>query len=220
MAETKLHFLHVSKTGGSAVKAALSKAGRTDLRLHSHKVHLADIPRGEGVIFFVRDPIARFVSGFYSRQRQGLPRYDVPWKRRERIAYGRFQTPDALAAALSSPDRDEQQAAYAAMGAIMHAKWSYDKWFGSGDAFAERLDDIVFIGLQEELDADFERLKRRIGLPYDIRLPTDDVAAHRNPGALDRSLSPVARENLQAWYAGDVAFYGLCKALRGRILSS
>jgi len=76
-----IHFLHIGKTGGSAIKYALTQysvSGRYAIYLHSHNFRLRDVPIGESVFFFLRDPISRFKSGFYSRQRQGQPRYFVP----------------------------------------------------------------------------------------------------------------------------------------------
>lgn len=76
-----LHFVHVGKTGGTAIKQALlshrlayrhernahklpaGPYGR--IHLHKHRFRLGDVPPGDFVFFCVRDPIARFVSGFY-----------------------------------------------------------------------------------------------------------------------------------------------------------
>ncbi|HEU5397607.1 MAG TPA: hypothetical protein VFV81_10585, partial [Verrucomicrobiae bacterium] len=69
------------------------------------------------------------------------------------------------------------------------------------------------IGFQETLDRDFEILKARLGLPPGLRLPTDDVGAHRNPSHLDKTLGAQAAGNLAAWYRDDVRFYGLCRQL-------
>src|SRR5689334_1107802 len=84
-----VHLLHVGKTGGTAVKHALAGVVTEQFRIvaHSHDITIRDVPIGEHVVFFVRDPISRFVSGFYSRQRQGRPRYDVPWSPNESIAF-------------------------------------------------------------------------------------------------------------------------------------
>src|SRR5205823_2768329 len=98
-----VNLLHVGKTGGTAVKHALRTAlhaGGYCIRLCRHGVRLRDVPPGEKVVFFVRDPASRFVSGFYSRLRQGRPRYTSPWSRAEKAAFGRFGTPNDLAAAL------------------------------------------------------------------------------------------------------------------------
>ena len=70
--ERPLHFLHIGKTGGTAVKHALKPvAAAGHLMLHGHDVRLHDVAPGEQVFFFLRDPLSCFVSAFYSRQREG-----------------------------------------------------------------------------------------------------------------------------------------------------
>ena len=60
-----VHFLHIRKTGGMALKAALSPvAAERGLLLREHGTALAKVPKGERAVFVVRDPVARFVSGF------------------------------------------------------------------------------------------------------------------------------------------------------------
>lgn len=213
-----INFLHVGKTGGTCVKAAL-KSGhahtpdRIRFRLLPHRTRLSDIPRGEKVFFFLREPASRFVSGFNSRQRQGRPRYDFPWSPAERIAFSRFQSAEDLAASLSSADRQVRDAAEDAMRAIQHVRESFYYWFISDDYLASRLDDIILIGFQETLEADFDRLKRLVGLPEDLALPGDEVAAHCSPTTQEAPLSAEAKANLSRWYAMDRRFYALCKQI-------
>ena len=76
-----VHFLHIRKTGGTAVKHALKSHLRTRrylIFLHKHNVKLKDVPVGDKVFFFLRDPVSRFVSGFYSKQRRGRPSLFLP----------------------------------------------------------------------------------------------------------------------------------------------
>ena len=59
-----VHFLHIGKTGGSAIKYALksySSNARYAIYIHNHNFILRDVPKGEGVVFFLRDPIERFI---------------------------------------------------------------------------------------------------------------------------------------------------------------
>ena len=74
----KFFFLHIGKTGGSAVQHALRSLAREDIVLCGHDVSLNDVPRGAKAVASIRHPVDRFVSGFYSRLRQGLPRYNAP----------------------------------------------------------------------------------------------------------------------------------------------
>jgi hypothetical protein len=215
-AERRLHFLHIGKTGGTAVKQCLQdNAGATDyeLLLHGHDVTLRDVPRGEKILFVIRDPLTRFVSGFNGRMREDLPRYHYPWKDAERMAFERFTTPDDLARALSSDDREERLAAEHAMRNIGHVNTPYSYWFGDERAVRKRLSDIFFIGFQDRLDDDFELLKRKLDLPAEARLPSEEIAAHRTPLGFSQYLGDEARANLERWYADDLDFVGLCREL-------
>lgn len=209
-----VHFLHLGKTGGSAVKYAIEHCRNPHLcyviYLHSHETTLREVPLGHKFFFFLRDPLSRFVSGFYSRQRQGQPRYFMPWTPGEAAAFARFETPNALALALSSSDPAERQAGEDAMRSILHVKDSYWNWFESRDYFLSRVPDLFFIGYQEQLADDFEVLRNKLFLPC-LTLPQDDVCAHRNPEDVDRKLERAAVANLKRWYKDDFAFVELCQ---------
>lgn len=201
----RIHMLHIGKTGGTALKHALEAAEfgpRRRMVMHGHEVGLADIPVGDGVIFVVRDPISRFVSGFHSRQRQGRPRYFSPWKAGEAEAFARFETPEALALALGSDDPSERDAAVAAMADIRHVRDRLSGWLGSPELLRARREDVVFAGRVETLDADIGRLAIRLGLDA-LELPTDATAAHRSP-VRPEPLSTRAIALLEDWYADDV----------------
>lgn len=211
-----LHFLHLGKTGGTAVKHALMQVPpgrRYVLYLHSHNVILEDIAKGEGVFFCVRNPTARFISGFYSRQRQGQPRHFSPWSPEEKSAFEFFSTPNQLGKALSSQDLALKQRAINAMKNIKHINSSYWDWFKDEDYLRSRQSDIFFIGFQEQLTENFEILKKRLGFPEIIELPKDDFHAHRNPIHLDKSLEAQAVKNIRDWYQDDYRFIELCREI-------
>jgi len=211
-----IHFLHIGKTGGTAVKHALRPhlvSADHVVYLSGHKVRLRDVPEGEKVFFFLRDPVSRFVSGFYSRQRQGQPRIFNPWTPVEKIAFDRFRTPNELACALSSNDDELKLAAEHAMKSIGHVKSSFWDWFESEAYFISRRSDILFVGFQESLDRDIQTLKAKLGIAVDLRLPDDDAQAHRTPSDLDIRLEPVAVENLKRWFEAEYGFIELSKRL-------
>ena len=214
-----LHFLHIGKTGGTAVKDALKPHYRgSSYRIfaYDHKPTLMDVPRGDKVFFFLRDPITRYVSAFYSRQRKGMPRFYRGWSPGERRAYKRFATANELALALSSHDEETRNAATDAMQQIQHCR-SYWYWFRDEEYFLSRLDDIWLVGRQETLGDDFVRLKKALGLPGEVTLPTEDHRAHRTPGDVQSGLEEQARRNLVAWYAADYRFLDLCAEHAERI---
>ena len=214
-----LHFLHIGKTGGTAFKFAVERARERagelacTIHLHPHTVRLRDIPEGDRFLFFLRDPIGRFVSGFYSRQREGRPRYVVPWRPDEADAFRRFDTPNALALALCAPDAALRGHAKAAMRSIRHVRDSYWNWFEDEAYFLSRRRDLFFIGRQERLAEDFAALRARLRLPDSAVLPAGDVDAHVAPRGLDRRIEEDAARNLRRWYAADFRFVALCRRL-------
>lgn len=211
---TPVHLLHVGKTGGTAVRHVLEPWASECpwLHLHRHPTRLADVPEGERVVLFLRDPERRFVSAFNSRLRKGRPRYNAEWSDGEATAFGEFPTPDALATALSDPDDARRERAVAAMRAIRHVRSGYWYWLGSPDLLAARADDILFVGTQEYLAEDVAALGTLLDLPL-APLPADPVEAHRTPDGVDTSLGDVARANLRKWQARDHRAIAACAAL-------
>ncbi len=212
-----IHFIHIGKTGGTAVKYVFRQFPSTKnyaIYLHSHSTTFEDIPKGEKIIFFLRDPISKFVSGFYSRQRQGQPRIFKPWSQEEKVAFEYFPTANQLAISLSSKDPEVKSHAEKAMRNIKHVQSSYWNWFHNEEYFKRRLDDIFFIGFQESLSEDFEILKEKLGIPHQIQLPNDDINTHKNPEKVDKSLENEAIENLKKWYKEEYQFIILCKTIK------
>jgi hypothetical protein len=208
-----LHVFHIGKTGGTALNHVLveyADACRYRPVFGGHVLTMADVPRGERFMFFIRDPLDRFVSAFNSRLREGRPRYHYPWRDEERVAFAEFKTPDQLGTALSSADRAERARAEDAMRGIGHVNTPYSFWFGSQRKLRKRLSDVFFIGFQERLDDDFELLKQKLGLPPDVDLPRGE-AAHETPAGFDTGLSETACANLARWYADDLGFVELCR---------
>ena len=218
-----VHLLHIGKTGGTAIKKRLTgheNSGDYELVLHEHEFNLRQAPLGEKAIVFSRDPISRFVSGFYDRQRESRPRHIAPWSPGEALAFSRFHTANELALALSSDDADMQAAAVHAMRNILHLgnpQWTF---FFNEDYLVSRQSDLLFIGFQETLNEDFELLKRILNLPEDLMLPADEVAAHKNSPHVDKRLDEEAIRNLRAWYRRDYRLLGLLHELAARIRSA
>jgi hypothetical protein len=213
------HFLHVGKTGGTAIKGALRSAGLPHtpygpLRLHRHRYTLADVPEGHKVFFCLRDPINRYLSGFYSRLRKGQPRFYYEWTTKEATAFEAFPTPQALAGALASDIQKIHRQAVRAMGAIRHVNRPIGYTLGSTDDFLARREDVVFIARQETLGADWPHLKAALGLPPELDLPADPERAHRGGPSEDRSLDEAQRRALTEWYATDYELLDLCERLR------
>lgn len=215
-----LHVLHIGKTGGTALKHALRQPAPSGwrLHLHPHAIPLSAVPEGEKVVFFLRDPISRFVSGFNSRRCQGRPRYHSPWSAAEERAFQRFATPDALGRALASEQPEVRATAVQAMRDIEHVRDSFWRWLVSPAELRRRSADLLFIGQQEYLAGDVAVLAG--WLATTLQLPDDPVLAHRNPPELDRNLSETARDALLRWYAADAGALLLCAISPGSAASA
>lgn len=202
-----VHFLHIGKTAGTSIKSAfnyhyLTVTDTCVFVLHNHGTYLTDIPKDEKVFFVVRDPLTRFVSGFYSRLREGMPRIYNPWKPEEKIAFELFKTPNELGEALSSSDKSIKESAKKALQNIGHVRSSYWRWVKSPEYLHQHLECIFWIGCQENLSNDFEKLKKKGALNID--LPKEK--AHASPSHFDSTLSDLARQNLTEWYKAEYDF--------------
>jgi Sulfotransferase family len=224
-----LHFLHIGKTGGTAIKRALWRArlaywleenshrapetpyGR--IKLHKHSFGLRDVPADDYVFFCVRDPIARFFSGFNSRRNKGQPTYYFEWSPAEKNAFEAFPTAHALAASLASDDKDERRLAEWAMSHIRHLG-PMGRRLGSPRQVRSKLKQIVYIGRQETLEADWRQIKTLLSLPPDVELPSDPAVAHLGRPRDDTSLDTAARDALHRWYKRDFKLLELCEKIR------
>lgn len=206
----RVHMLHIGKTGGTVIKDALRpfcRQGSYQIHLHSHRVYLEHIPQGEKVFFFLRHPVDRFVSGFYSRLRRGRPRYRSRWTAGERRAFSTFVNPSDLGESLSSDCEKVRLEGINAMREIRHVRSFLWDWFQSPEYFESRLPDVLFVGFQESLDRDFQILLSLLRLNETCTLSDDPIRAHKNPKSCDCSLTPLAFKNLTEYYAADILFF-------------
>lgn len=213
-----LHFLHIGKTGGTAIREALHSAEpeRHALVFHTHSTTLRHIPPGEQIVFFIREPLSRFVSGFASRQRKGQPRYFVEWGDAERAAFELFSSPGELARGLRDPSAERRREADLALRTINHVRFGYEDWLGPRADFNERLPDVFFIGRQEHLAADSRLLFSRLGV--EAALPTNPASAHRAPGPTP-VLSGEERTTMEARLAADIDYFSYLSGVAARLRS-
>ena len=166
-----LHFLHIGKTGGSAIKDSLKagikkqdrykneKAIRNNkpynirdlsreydrIVFHGHGSTLKNIPDSDFFFFCIRNPIKRYISGFNSRLNQGKPKYNCPWSNEERIAFSHFKTPNELAESLSSKDTQHKDAATKSIQNIRHVKDPMLSWFDNYEYLLKRSKHLISI---------------------------------------------------------------------------
>ncbi|MFT7686029.1 MAG: hypothetical protein ACI9FB_001374 [Candidatus Azotimanducaceae bacterium] len=208
-----IHLLHIGKTGGTALRYALRDV--PDVRngylvLHTHNTRLQDIPNGDKVIFFLREPLSRFYSGFYSRKRNGRPRYNSEWSDQEALAFGRFESPMKLLDFAISGCSINRQNATEALETIGHVKDHYTYWLRSVEYLEARKDDILHIGFLDSFSEDFECLKSKLGLPSEVALPTSSLDAHVNPEYEQPALCPAQQFFFDEWFARDIELYQHC----------
>jgi hypothetical protein len=214
-----VHFIHLSKTGGSAIKQAIREADQPETRfgkifLHPHPRTLDELPEDHHVFFTVRDPIARFVSAFNSRLRKGQPKYFREWSKGEREVFQTFESPQALAAGLASPDRGTRAKAIRAMSDIRQLRREMALWLQGPALLKRRRSHIVYIARQETLAEDWEQIKEVLGYSSDLALPSNPKAAHRTDESFDRGLDAAAIKALTKWYARDYRLLNYCEKLR------
>lgn len=216
-----VHFIHIGKTGGTAIKHVLRPIFRAETEtalgkviLHKgHSFKLADVPRGDKAIFCVRDPLSLFVSAFHSRLRKGQPKFYFEWSPAEAAAFERFPTPQALAEGLGSDDAGLRAEAGAAMKAIQHIR-GIRRFLGSPRHVMEHRRQIAYIGRQETLDDDWQRIRALLELPEDIELPSDPKKAHRRDAGREPALDARAEAILREYYTPDYEIVRACDRLR------
>jgi hypothetical protein len=209
-----IHVLHIGKTGGTALKAALAPfAAEGKFVLHGHKTRCRDCPPGSLLFFVVRHPVDRFVSAFNSRLRRGRPRFDNPWSLRQAIVFSLFRSPNALAEGLGSRNPLVRLAARLSMRAIGHLRRRLSYWIDPAEV---EHNPRLIIGTVEMLDSDLRRLLAIAGIEESAELSTDPVEAHVTPPEFDKSLSAEAVRNLADHFRSDIALYEACLRARAR----
>lgn len=211
--EKTIHLLHIGKTGGTSLTSAFKDLQTPKYNFLTHFGHdhsFKEVPKNELVVFFLRNPLTRFVSGFYSRKRKGQPRYNVPWSAEEELAFNHFETPDALGTALSSANEQEKETAIEAMKGIGHVNTHFKDWLINIDYLKTRQKDIFYIGFQETFDSDFRGLYKKLTR---LELETEILKEHVNPPGDDKNLSDKARMNLEQWFKNDIELYIYCSQI-------
>ncbi len=210
---TPVHYLHIGKNAGTQIGHVIAQVNAAQAKLqlvkHGHGTVLAHLPEDEPYFFSIRDPMARFKSGFYSRKRMGQPRLYNPWSKHERIIFEEFEHATDLAEALFEPGQRGQRA-LAAMLTIGHMGAGQVDWFKKGGNIFE-LRQPVWIIRQSSLEADLVKLLQRLGIEHKVALTRDPVAAHANDYSAVPELSAKAVENLRRWHAPDFVFYQACE---------
>lgn len=201
-----IKFLHIGKTGGSFIKYIINKVdtnGKLELRYHHNSI--LDGNTGP-CIFFVRDPVKRFISGFISRLRKGQPRIYSEWSRDEQIAFTNFKTPDELATSLSSSDKYIYNKAIHAMNSISHVKMGLSHYLIDIDNIKKHKDKIIYVGKTETMNNDLENVIKMLGYNYIISNDDmDNINTHKTPANYEhmKCLSDLGKQNIIKYFSKD-----------------
>lgn len=221
----KYGLLHIGKTGGTAANAVIKANNKRGVgervNCYKHSVGLQDVADDdmcERLMFFIREPVSRYISAFNSRLRRGFPRHGNVWSPKEEVAFARFKTPNQLAEALGSPDAETRQQAEEAMEGIKHVKRAYEHYLGSVDLLEQEKDRIFFIAATETFEPDFGLMRELLGVAPDLDLPTDDFGAHKTPDGFEKTVSEAGRKNIQDYYVTDYAIYNWCVRRREELI--
>jgi hypothetical protein len=204
-----VHFLHIGKCGGTAVKDLADRinrlAGGPSIVTHGHSIKLKDLPHDAQYFFAIRNPVTRFYSAFYMRKRNEQPRLYREWNDGERDAYEEFPEANDLAENLFA-ETPLGYKAFAAMQNIGHMSYQH-AWFNIREILQVR--PPLCILRQERLPDDVKYLLAKLNIVTDIALPEDRVRAHRGDYSTTPRPTEAAIQNLQRWYAVDIEYYRL-----------
>ncbi len=206
-----VHILHISKTGGVALNTALQpyrRSGPYSLILHPHMICLRHVPRGQKVVFFLRDPVTRFVSAYNYQRRVIVSGGMHSSVSKEADIIRRWQTAQDFANGLADPKRHDQAAQD--IGTLRQIRHGYTDWLSSPKALLDRSDDILFIGRQERLDEDAAKLFRLFGLTG-AALPQGEQEANHAPPTSDVRLSDAGAAALRHRYASCYQIIDTCQ---------
>jgi len=211
-------FLHIGKTGGTFLKSIASEqdASQPSTYLGKHGDTLTSTILNFGLNrklgFFFRDPMDRFVSGFQSRLRRGLPTYNVDWTVGEATAFSFFETANDLAEALSTDDERLKSAAHFAFGNIFHLKHGYVHYLNSAEAlFYEHKQKNIRICCETvKIDAHISHVLDELGFSLPAKGNVDRNASTQIQKS---ALTSSAKVNLREYWQKEFLIYEACKTI-------
>ncbi|MDR9498547.1 MAG: sulfotransferase family 2 domain-containing protein [Hydrogenovibrio sp.] len=205
-----VHFLHIGKNAGTAITHMLSEINSDPsvalhFERHAHDVVLSDLDANAAYFFSIRNPIERFLSGFYSRKRKGQPRIYNEWDIYEEKAFHAFPDANDLAESLFQEGK-LGQLAIEAMTGIKHVNTMQYHWLGPLQWVFEQRPPVMILR-QNFLHDDLALLLNRLEVKKTFILPKEPVKTHENNYSGVPGLTEKAQANLKKWYAPDIWFY-------------
>ena len=207
------HIIHVGKAGGTSIARwhrGINKRSSSSVYWHGRHGHTLGLISNMSAcyIFSVRDPISRWVSGFWSNARLGCPDHfkmvikdfrseddDKVEGRMQNLFYRAlpffaFPTPNDLAEALSHPTMG--RLARTAISIIPHLRRNFEYYLPNLESMVAsgRVPLVISV---TSFDSDIKRLEHLAGLP------SNGETEKSAPKSLSKSiseLSPLAKCNL------------------------
>ena len=166
-------FLHIPKTGGSSFfdfisdnKNIFQKVPTPLFHTWTAKLALEYLPDAK-IICFIRDPLERIISGYQSRSRMGLPKYQVPWRPEEATAFALFPTVGDFVNGLKSTEGRDAAATRFAMESILAIRWNYTHYFDSASYVDSISSSLMVYSLDKCEDAISDLVEKKILLCKD-----------------------------------------------------
>lgn len=177
----RLAYIHIGKTAGTTIKDILRlNPGFADVvRYNNHKVKPSEVPESLKLFFCVRDPVARFVSGFYHRKgklhRHRQESHDNQWSRAEKSALDAYTDVNDLVRDMASSQFWVRNRAMGRVDSIMHLGpghyGSYWDWFGNSERLRNLAPRIGAVLRLESFESDLKKFLDENDLALDA-IPT------------------------------------------------
>jgi hypothetical protein len=195
-------FLHLGKTGGTAFVTYASHYIPSIEKVDHKEVKLKSVCGHHCAVLFVRDPIDRWISGYYSRYRRGCPMHCSNWTKCETKYFQQFPNVSALAEALYDSSNDTSSGTPTSENEFYHANrmvnycvrhLQLDFSFYLRDLETEYT-KIGYVGLTDNLEAEFQHFVSKFNFTQILKHSFESI--HANPSNKTNVLSEKGRINL------------------------
>jgi hypothetical protein len=182
-----LHFLHLAKTGGTTIRSAIGGRTLGKFRMrdkifwkyYPKVIFHSDVPQSfeklSNLVFFIRDPIARYQSGFEYAKRILISNEktvhkesfaDDPAKRKQlEFLFEQFSSFEEWIHCLSkTQDNVKYHFATSLKEAIPVLRMDYTYYFKDVQNVRTHSSKVIFIGSQETFTDDIKALYNLIGI--------------------------------------------------------
>ena len=215
----KIAFIHIGKTGGSTIEKHLEQLGQ----IKSYHVDSKNYQPEEKYIIWIRNPISRFVSAF--NYQCNIVNADVnsikgftleycmaPFRLKEKKKRGSsyvyseefdklmksFKSANDLAESLTSENLEIKTRAYKLLTDLTEHIFKGIGWYLDNGDFVEKNNNrILFVGKQERMDEDINKLSKVIDITLDKSIRVrENIYVDREM----KYMSPLAIKNIIEFY--------------------